>query len=64
MLAQFDRLLAMESLSTVRLGVISWRRPVPVLPRHGFTLCDQRTVLIAFWPHEEPFVASAHDRGS
>ncbi|CAL9488173.1 hypothetical protein SUDANB54_03167 [Streptomyces sp. enrichment culture] len=25
MLAQLDRLLAVESLSTVRLGVISWR---------------------------------------
>ncbi|MFJ7148424.1 helix-turn-helix domain-containing protein [Streptomyces sp. NPDC100445] len=46
MLAQFDRLLAVESLSTVRLGVIPWRRPVPVLPRHGFTLCDQRAVVV------------------
>ncbi|MFM9708348.1 helix-turn-helix domain-containing protein [Streptomyces galilaeus] len=46
MLAQFDRLLAVESLSTVRLGVIPWRRPVPVLPRHGFTLCDSQAVVI------------------
>ncbi|MEV5144491.1 helix-turn-helix transcriptional regulator [Streptomyces sp. NPDC052727] len=46
MLAQLDRLLAVESLSTVRLGVIPWRRPVPVLPRHGFTLCDRRAVVI------------------
>ncbi|MFF1406373.1 helix-turn-helix domain-containing protein [Streptomyces sp. NPDC058294] len=46
MLAQLDRLLAVESLSTVRLGVIPWRRPVPVLPRHGFTLCDQRAVVV------------------
>lgn len=46
MLAQFDRLLAVESLSTVRLGVIPWRRPVPVLPRHGFTLCDGRAVVV------------------
>ncbi|WP_217182228.1 helix-turn-helix transcriptional regulator [Streptomyces sp. AC495_CC817] len=46
MLAQFDRLLAVESLSTVRLGVIPWRRAVPVLPRHGFTLCDQRAVVV------------------
>ncbi|MCZ9341797.1 helix-turn-helix transcriptional regulator, partial [Streptomyces sp. TRM76130] len=42
MLAQLDRLLAVESLSTVRLGVVPWRRPVPVLPCHGFTLCDRR----------------------
>ncbi|MFH0173293.1 helix-turn-helix domain-containing protein [Streptomyces cacaoi] len=46
MLAQFDRLLAVESLSTVRLGVIPWRRAVPVMPRHGFTLCDQREVVV------------------
>lgn len=46
MLAQLDRLLAVESLSTVRLGIIPWRRPVPVLPRHGFTLCDQRAVVV------------------
>jgi transcriptional regulator with XRE-family HTH domain len=38
MLAQLDRLLAVESLSTVRLGVVPWGRPVPVLPRHGFSL--------------------------
>lgn len=46
MLAQFDRLLAVESLSTVRLGVIPWRRAVPVLPRHGFTLCGERAVVV------------------
>ncbi|MET7654140.1 helix-turn-helix transcriptional regulator [Streptomyces sp. NPDC005486] len=46
MLSQFDRLLAVESLSTVRLGVIPWRRAVPVMPRHGFTLCDQRAVVV------------------
>jgi hypothetical protein len=46
MLAQLDRLLAVESLSTVRLGVVPWRRPVPVLPRHGFTLCDRRAVVV------------------
>ncbi|AKN75308.1 hypothetical protein QR97_13305 [Streptomyces sp. PBH53] len=52
MLAQFDRLLAVESLSTVRLGVVPWRRPVPVLPRHGFTLCDQRAVVIESFDSE------------
>ncbi|MBY6305058.1 helix-turn-helix domain-containing protein [Streptomyces clavuligerus] len=46
MLAQFDRLLAVESLSTVRLGVIPWRHRVPLLPRHGFTLCDRRAVVV------------------
>ncbi|MET9505435.1 helix-turn-helix transcriptional regulator [Streptomyces sp. NPDC006622] len=46
MLAQFDRLLAVESLSTVRLGVIPWRRPVPVMPQHGFTLCDSHAVVV------------------
>lgn len=46
MLAQLDRLLAVESLSTVRLGIVPWRRPVPLLPRHGFTLCDQRVVMV------------------
>ena len=40
MLAQLDRLVAVESLSTVRLGVIRWSRPVPPT-WHGFTLCDR-----------------------
>lgn len=52
MLAQFDRLLAVESLSTVRLGVIPWRRPVPVLPRHGFTLCDRKAVVVETFADE------------
>ncbi|MFF7051078.1 helix-turn-helix domain-containing protein [Streptomyces griseorubiginosus] len=46
MLAQLDRLLAVESLSTVRLGVIPWRQAVPVMPRHGFTLCDTGAVVV------------------
>ncbi|MEU3551646.1 helix-turn-helix domain-containing protein [Streptomyces longwoodensis] len=46
MLAQLDRLLAVESLSTVRLGVIPWRRAVPVMPRHGFSLCDREAVVV------------------
>ncbi|MDX3640927.1 helix-turn-helix transcriptional regulator [Streptomyces sp. MB09-02B] len=46
MLAQLDRLLAVESLTTVRLGVIPWGRPVPVMPRHGFTLCDRSAVVV------------------
>ncbi|GGQ01898.1 hypothetical protein GCM10010233_17610 [Streptomyces pseudogriseolus] len=52
MLAQLDRLLAVESLETVRLGVIPWRRPVPVLPRLGFTLCDDRSVVLEGFPVE------------
>ncbi|WP_221348027.1 helix-turn-helix domain-containing protein [Streptomyces beigongshangae] len=58
MLAQFDRLLAVESLSTVRLGVIPWRRPVPVLPRHGFTLCDQRAVVVETFDDERVSIDS------
>ncbi|MFJ7969706.1 helix-turn-helix domain-containing protein [Streptomyces sp. NPDC096324] len=46
MLAQLDRLLAVESLTTVRFGVLPWDRPVPGVPRHGFTLCDQETVVV------------------
>ncbi|MEV0926071.1 helix-turn-helix transcriptional regulator [Streptomyces spongiicola] len=52
MLAQLDRLLAVESLDTVRLGIIPWRRPVPVLPRYGFTLCDRRSVVVEAFPGE------------
>jgi hypothetical protein len=52
MLAQLDRLLAVESLDTVQLGVIPWSRPVPVLPRHGFTLCDRRSVVVEAFPGE------------
>lgn len=59
MLAQFDRLLAVESLSTVRLGVIPWRRPVPLLPRHGFTLCDQRAVVVEAFADERVTVDAA-----
>lgn len=59
MLAQFDRLLAVESLSTVRLGVIPWRRPVPVLPRHGFTLCDRQAVVVETFANERVSVDSA-----
>lgn len=46
MLAQLDRLLAVESLSTVGLGVIPWRRAVPVIPMHGFSLCDREAVVV------------------
>ncbi|MGW0283620.1 helix-turn-helix domain-containing protein [Streptomyces sp. NPDC003236] len=59
MLAQFDRLLAVESLSTVLLGVIPWRRPVPVLPRHGFTLCDRKAVAVETFAGEWVSVDSA-----
>lgn len=59
MLAQLDRLLAVESLSTVRLGVIPWQRAVPVLPRHGFTLCDQRAVVVETFDGERVSVDSA-----
>ncbi|CAL9433577.1 hypothetical protein SUDANB28_02119 [Streptomyces sp. enrichment culture] len=59
MLAQLDRLLAVESLRTVRLGVIPWRRPVPLLPRHGFTLCDQRAVVVETFTGEGVSVDSA-----
>ncbi|UXY37829.1 helix-turn-helix domain-containing protein [Streptomyces albidocamelliae] len=53
MLAQLDRLLAIESLNSVRLGVIPWRTPVPVLPRHGFTLCDQQAVVVESFTGEQ-----------
>lgn len=59
MLAQLDRLLAVESLSTVRLGVVPWRAPVPVLPRHGFTLCDRRAVVVETFDCERVSVDSA-----
>ncbi|MFJ7016048.1 helix-turn-helix domain-containing protein [Streptomyces albogriseolus] len=59
MLAQLDRLLAVESLSTVRLGVVPWRRPVPVLPRHGFTLCDRRAVVVETFSAERVSADSA-----
>lgn len=52
MLAQLDRLLAVESLTTVRLGVIPWDRPVPLMPRHGFTLCDRGAVVVEAFQDE------------
>ncbi|GAB2939332.1 helix-turn-helix domain-containing protein [Streptomyces heilongjiangensis] len=59
MLAQLDRLLAVESLDSVRLGVIPWRRRVPVLPRHGFTLCDKRAVVVETFDRERVSADSA-----
>ncbi|MCF4139551.1 helix-turn-helix transcriptional regulator [Streptomyces sp. Tue 6430] len=59
MLAQLDRLLAVESLSTVRLGVIPWHKPVPVMPRHGFTLCDSRAVVVETFRSEQVLDDSA-----
>ncbi|WP_240117743.1 helix-turn-helix transcriptional regulator [Streptomyces sp. MUM 2J] len=59
MLAQLDRLLAVESLSTVRLGVIPWSRAVPVMPRHGFTLCDQAAVVVETFRGERVLDGSA-----
>jgi hypothetical protein len=59
MLAQLDRLLAVESLDTVRLGVIPWRHPVPVLPRHGFTMCDRRSVVVEAFPGERVLTEAA-----
>ncbi|MER5432938.1 helix-turn-helix transcriptional regulator [Streptomyces sp. NPDC002588] len=59
MLAQLDRLLAVESLSTVRLGVIPWRQPVPVMPRHGFTLCDRSAVVVETFRGERILDGSA-----
>ncbi|MFJ9717789.1 helix-turn-helix domain-containing protein [Streptomyces sp. NPDC101213] len=59
MLAQLDRLLAVESLSTVRLGVVPWRRPVPVMPRHGFTLCDSRAMVVETFRGEQTVDDSA-----
>jgi Domain of unknown function (DUF5753) len=56
MLAQLDRLLAVESLSTVRLGVIPWDRPVPLMPRYGFTLCDRRAVVVEAFRDERVLV--------
>ncbi|MFJ3193821.1 helix-turn-helix domain-containing protein [Streptomyces griseoviridis] len=53
MLAQLDRLLAVESLSTVRLGVIPWRWPVPLMPRHGFTLYGTKAVAVETFRGEE-----------
>ncbi|OKJ86987.1 hypothetical protein AMK32_06970 [Streptomyces sp. CB01883] len=53
MLAQLDRLLAVESLGSVRLGLIPWRRAVPVLPRHGFTVCDQQSVVVEGFAGEQ-----------
>ncbi|MEU1517212.1 helix-turn-helix transcriptional regulator [Streptomyces sp. NPDC005811] len=59
MLAQFDRLLAVESLSTVQLGVIPWRRAVPVMPRQGFTLCDRRAVVVETFRGEQVLTDAA-----
>ncbi|MER5371835.1 helix-turn-helix transcriptional regulator [Streptomyces sp. NPDC002553] len=58
MLAQLDRLLAVESLSTVRLGVVPWRQAMPLMPRHGFTLCDRAAVVVETFRGERVLAGS------
>ncbi|MFJ9742544.1 helix-turn-helix domain-containing protein [Streptomyces sp. NPDC101166] len=63
MLAQLDRLLAVESLSTVRLGVVPWRQAMPVMPRHGFTLCDRAAVVVETFRGEHVLAGSTEVAG-
>ncbi|PRX48694.1 helix-turn-helix protein [Prauserella shujinwangii] len=46
MTAQFDRLLTVCGLSTVRFGIVPQGIPTPVIPMHGFWILDDRAVVI------------------
>jgi Domain of unknown function (DUF5753) len=46
MAAQFDRLLSVFGLSTVRFGIVPQGSGTPVIPMHGFWIMDDRSVVI------------------
>jgi transcriptional regulator with XRE-family HTH domain len=46
MAAQFDRLLTVCGLSTVRFGIVPQGTETPVIPMHGFWIMDDRSVVV------------------
>lgn len=46
MAAQYDRLLTIGGLATVRLGIVPLGAELPVIPMHGFWIMDDDAVII------------------
>ncbi len=52
MRAQLDRLAMVQTLSAVRVGVVPWSVSLAVPPRQGFTVYDDRSVVLETFGEE------------
>ncbi|OLT24466.1 hypothetical protein BJF83_24135 [Nocardiopsis sp. CNR-923] len=60
MAAQLAHLLAVVERPNVSLAVIPWGTGLPVLPPHGFTVCDQAGVLVETYTAEMTLTGTEH----
>jgi transcriptional regulator with XRE-family HTH domain len=58
--AQFAHLLDLAQRPNVTLGVIPWGVGLPVMPPHGFTVCDEIGVLVETLTAEMTLTGSDH----
>ncbi|MFD3688333.1 helix-turn-helix domain-containing protein [Nocardiopsis sp. NPDC058631] len=58
--AQLDHFLAVAERPNVTLGVIPWGVGLPVMPPHGFTVCDEAGVLVETFTAEMTLTGSEH----
>ncbi|MEE2041737.1 helix-turn-helix transcriptional regulator [Nocardiopsis sp. CT-R113] len=58
--AQLEHLLAVAQLPNVSLGVIPWGVGLPVMPPHGFTVCDEAGVLVETFTAEMTLTGLKH----
>ncbi|MFD3687160.1 Scr1 family TA system antitoxin-like transcriptional regulator [Nocardiopsis sp. NPDC058631] len=58
--AQLAHLLDVAQRPNVSLGVIPWGSGLPVMPPHGFTVCDEAGVLVETFTAEMTFTGLKH----
>ncbi|MDT0331021.1 helix-turn-helix transcriptional regulator [Nocardiopsis lambiniae] len=58
--AQLEHLLTFAERANVSLGVIPWGRGLPMMPPHGFTLCDETGVLVETFTAEMTLTGQKH----
>jgi len=58
--AQLDHLLTVAERPNVTLGVIPWGVGLPVMPPHGFTVCDEAGVLVETFTAEMTLTGPEH----
>ncbi|WP_282698301.1 helix-turn-helix transcriptional regulator [Streptomyces sp. CC208A] len=46
MIGQLDRLVGLIGMSTVDLGIVPLRAPMPLTPKHGFWIFDEQRVVV------------------
>lgn len=56
---QLARLAEADERANVRVGVVPWSTSVPVVPLHGFTVYDDRAVLVETFTRELTFTDPA-----